>query len=69
MEEEVTLWDTLQKIAELMGVENIEQDNSHSDRAFHLFPTVFNGPIGKLTETMIRNYSCCYSKGGLFRYK
>lgn len=45
MEEEMTLWDTCLKIAELMGVENIEQDNSHNDRTFHLFPTVFNGPI------------------------
>lgn len=45
MEEEFTLWTTIEKMAEIMGVEGIEQDNDVSDKSFHLYPSVFNGPV------------------------
>lgn len=45
METEVTLWDTVSKIAKIMGVEGVEQDNTDHDRTFHMYPTVFSGPV------------------------
>ncbi len=42
MEDEVTLFQIVERIAKVMGVEDIEEDNSGS---FHMFPTVFSGPV------------------------
>ena len=45
MEKPFALWDIVEKIAETMKIEDVEQDNSPNDRSFHLYPSVFNGPI------------------------
>jgi len=47
MEEEVTLWGVIQKMAKVLNVEDVQQVNAGKDgeRAFYLYPTVFNGPV------------------------
>lgn len=45
MDEEVSLWDIVQKIGGVMGTEDMEQNNIPSEKAFFLYPTVFAGPM------------------------
>lgn len=43
-EREFSLWDILQLMGEVIGVEGMKQDNEESEKSIHLYPTVFSGP-------------------------